>query len=78
MFISFVWGFFVRGVFGKGGFCPGGFCPGGFCPDTENGMINLNFKVQMKLFFVAEFERAAKIRKIAVYHFLISLLVPEL
>ena len=34
-------------------------------------------KVQMK-FFIAEFERAAKIRKIAVYRFLISLLVPEL
>ena len=36
-------------------------------------------KVQMKcFFFIAEFERAAKIRKIAVYRFLISLLVPEL
>ena len=35
-------------------------------------------KVQMKCFFIAEFERAAKIRKIAVYRFLISLLVPEL
>ena len=30
------------------------------------------------VFFVAEFERAAKIRKIAVYRSLISLLVPEL
>ena len=29
-------------------------------------------------FFIAEFERAAKVRKIAVYRFLISLLVPEL
>ena len=29
-------------------------------------------------FFIAEFERAAKIRKIAVYRFLISLLVQEL
>ena len=29
-------------------------------------------------YFIAEFERAAKIRKIAVYRFLISLLVPEL
>ena len=29
-------------------------------------------------FFIAEFERAAKIRKNAVYRFLISLLVPEL
>ena len=36
------------------------------------------FKVQMKRFFIPEFERAAKIRKIAVYRFLISLLVPEL
>ena len=31
----------------------------------------------MKCFFIAEFERAAKIRKIAVYRFLISLLVPK-
>ena len=30
------------------------------------------------VFFIAEFERAAKIRKIAVYCFLISLLVAEL
>ena len=29
-------------------------------------------------FFIAEFERAAKSRKNAVYRFLISLLVPEL
>ena len=35
-------------------------------------------KVQMKCFFIAEFERAAKIRKIAVYRFLTSFLVPEL
>ena len=35
-------------------------------------------KVQMKCFFIAEFERAAKLRKIAVYSFLISFLVPEL
>ena len=35
-------------------------------------------KVQMKCFFIAKFERAAKIRKIAVYRFLISFLVPEL
>ena len=36
-------------------------------------------KVQMKcFFFIPEFERAAKIRKIAVYRFLISFLVPEL
>ena len=35
-------------------------------------------KVQMNCFFIPEFERAAKIRKIAVYRFLISFLVPEL
>ena len=36
-------------------------------------------KGQMKWFLVdAEFKRAAKIRKVAVYRFLISLLVPEL
>ena len=35
-------------------------------------------KVQMKCFFISEFERAAKIRKIAVDRFLISLLVTEL
>ena len=28
-------------------------------------------------FFIAEFKRAAKIMKIAVYRFLISLLVPD-
>ena len=33
-------------------------------------------KVQIKCFIIAEFERAAKISKIAVYHFLISLLAP--
>ena len=36
-------------------------------------------KVQIKwFFFIAEFERATKISKIAVYRCLISLLVPEL
>ena len=43
-----------------------------------NGRHCEAFKVQMKCFFIAEFERAAKIRKIAVYRFLISLLDPEL
>ena len=39
----------------------------------------VDLKVQMKcFFFIPEFERAAKIRKIAVYRFLISFLVPEL
>ena len=38
----------------------------------------LGVKVQMKCFFIAEFERATKIKKIAVYRFLISLLVPEI
>ena len=32
----------------------------------------------MKSFFIVEFERAAKIEKIAVYRFLIFFLVPEL
>ena len=48
---------------------------------NSKGMKNLNFslKVQMKCFsFIAEFERAAKIRKNAVYRFLISLLRSEL
>ena len=40
---------------------------------------SIKHKVHMKcFFFIAEFEIAAKIRKIAVYRFLISLLVPEL
>ena len=30
------------------------------------------------VFFIVEFERAAKIRKNAIYRFLIPLLVPEL
>ena len=42
------------------------------------GQTKKKLKVQMKCFFIAEFERAAKIRKIAVYRFLISPLVPEL
>ena len=32
----------------------------------------------IKIFFIAEFERAAKIRKITVYRFLITFLVLEL
>ena len=41
--------------------------------------ILVGLKVQMKCFsFIAEFERAPKVRKIAVYCFLIYLLVPEL
>ena len=40
---------------------------------------HFDLKVQMKCcLFIAEFERAAKIRKIAIYRFLISLLVSEL
>ena len=35
-------------------------------------------KVKTKCFFIAEFERVAKIRKIAVYRFLIPLTVTEL
>ena len=38
------------------------------CPSTDD-----NFKVQMKFFFIDEFERAANIRKIAVHRFLIYL-----
>ena len=34
-------------------------------------------KVQTKFFFIAEFERTAKIRKIAVYRFLIIFPVPK-
>ena len=41
-------------------------------------LIVFEVKVEMKWFFIAEFERVAKIRKMAVYHFLISFLVPEL
>ena len=35
-------------------------------------------EMTMKCFFIAEYERATEIRKIAVYRFSISLLVPEL
>ena len=35
-------------------------------------------KCKWNVFFVVEFERAAKIIKVAVYRFLMSLLVPEL
>ena len=44
----------------------------------NHAFITKALKVQMKCFFIAEFERAAKIRKIAVYRFLISHLVSEL
>ena len=43
----------------------------------KNETIALTSANEM-FFFIAEFERAAKIRKIAVYRFLISFLVPEL
>ena len=47
-----------------------------FCGEMRDSE---SFKVQIKcFFFIAQFERAAKIRKIAVYDFLISLLVSEL
>ena len=36
------------------------------------------FKVQMKCFFIVEFERAAKVKKIAIDRFLKSLPVPKL
>ena len=49
------------------------------CESGESDSDIEFFKVQMKCFFlIAEFERAAEISKIAVYRFLISLLVPEL
>ena len=41
-------------------------------------IVEVQVKVQITCFLIAEFERAAKIRKIAVYRFLISLLVSEL
>ena len=37
---------------------------------------NIFLKCKWNVFFILEFERAAKIRKITVHHFLISLLVP--
>ena len=46
---------------------------------SNSKYVSNQLKVQMKcFFFIPEFERAAKIRKIAVYRFLISFLVPEL
>ena len=50
----------------------------GATPYVLVAIIITEFKVQMKCFFIAEFERAAKIRKIAVYRFLIYFVVPEL
>ena len=49
-------------------------------PNTEENCKKIMqlFKVQMKGFFIAEFERTARIRKITVYGFLMSLIVPEL
>ena len=44
----------------------------------ENSPDPRNFINERSLIFIAEFERAAKIRKVAIYRFLISLLVPEL
>ena len=40
--------------------------------------LTVKIEKTCKNFFIAEFEKAEKIRKIAVYRFLISLLVPEL
>ena len=45
---------------------------------VEGMNCDFQVKVQMKCFFIAEFERATKIRKIAIYHFLIFLLVPDI
>ena len=44
----------------------------------ENVSFENSIQSANEMFFIAEFETAAKIRKIAVYRFLISLLVPEL
>ena len=50
-----------------------------FYADDADADTRKSIKVQMKcFFFIAEFERVAEIRKIAVNCFLISLLVPEL
>ena len=47
-------------------------------PSAESVVRAVDFKVQIKMFFfIAEFQKAVKIRKIAVYRFLISLLVPD-
>ena len=53
--------------------------------DAENiefkfSRLRRHLKVQINccFFLIAEFERAAKVRKIAIYRFLISLLLPEL
>ena len=45
---------------------------------AEVSTVRKLLKLQMKCFFIPEFERAAKLRKIAVYRSLISLQVPEL
>ena len=53
--------------------------PSWFFEHNSKTTKGFSFKVQMKcFFFIPEFERAAKIRKIAIYRFLISFLVPEL
>ena len=53
-----------------------------FSVDTDPSKLFFSskaVKVQMKcLFYIPEFERAAQVRKITVYRFLISFLVPEL
>ena len=51
-----------------------------YLQENQIDILALNEKKSANemLFFIAEFERAAKSRKIAVYHFLISLLVSEL
>ena len=49
-------------------------------PEFESfpSFLGKKINVQMKCFLIAEFERAAKSRKIALYRFWISLPVPEL
>ena len=51
----------------------------GCTPDSQNkNECSLDLSANEMLFFIAEFGRAAKIRKVAVYRFLTSLLFPEL
>ena len=44
----------------------------------KNYDLSISQSANEMFFFIDEFERSAKVRKIAIYRFLISLLVPEL
>ena len=74
-----IYGLFVRNLTA----CFGFYFMGSYCvPFLLRFLLRRRcpglFKVQMKCFFIGEFEKAAKVRKIAVHRFLISVLVPEL